>query len=203
MVKVLDVYRQIRYKENDLNGTKFSDYDLLMCLKECLRQINQVIALSNSDFFVKSISINKDNSVNLLQEGVELPNDYIALIDVVDSEQESLYPESTAHLKRDGIPAYCIINNRIYCNKHEITLIYKSEINIICNKIGVDENGNELTEQIIDAPIILFDSICKITSLILNNAETDIIMQNAISSCKALIPARKYSKARTKMPFMV
>jgi hypothetical protein len=172
----------IRSKQKDADETKFSDWDILNAVNECLRVMANEFSLRNSDFFEKEKFFEADEVLN----GVDLPDDYITLRKVITKDGYPLSP-STAVL--DG-STYMITNNKLYA-KTSIRLLYKG----FKTEVTIDDN--------IDFPITFIDIIVKITGLILNNGETDVLLQYVKDSSQSLIPHRRYSNVKVSMPFKV
>ena len=50
MITVKNIIAEVRYKQQDNNEVRFSDYDIIQCLNEAIRYINRSFSLKNADF---------------------------------------------------------------------------------------------------------------------------------------------------------
>lgn len=182
MFTVKNVIHHVRIKNKDLNETRFSDWDIINAVNEALRFSSNEFALRNSDFFEKEREYTKQEVAN----GANLPDDYITLRKVIAYEDYILSP-STGII--DDL-TYMITNNKLYA-KTGVKLMYKGF------------NANVGMDDTIELPDVFIDSIVKLTGLILNNAETDILMKFVADAAERLIPRRRYSNIKTPMPFHV
>ena len=206
-----ELKRLIRFKSRDNNEIRFSDYDIREALNECIRYFNNSYALQNSDFLEKTIILDEEeinrevDNVNaerletgeeLLSRydfkntGVELPDDYIVL--------QTIRPEGGtgfAHPTEAGrIPRYDefrVTGNRLYLGCPVVTMTYKA---------AIPEVKNE--DDVLELPFIFKDSLAKITCMILeNNPSTDVMMEAVNDAVAQIVPRRRYSNARIRMPF--
>ena len=214
MITFKKILRLIRGKQNDLNETKFTDYQILDAVNECIRYVNQNYALQNSDFLEKKATYGEatmnaaiiaanaeltegETPTALLDfdvTGVDLPTDYISLVSVRrSSDGYPLSPTSAGQQLTDTEDKYQIFASRIYCGC-DFDLLYKAKIAEV----------TDIVAGTVELPDIFLDSIVKISGMILNNnAETDVLMQVVNDTVEALVPRRRYSNVKTKMPFVV
>lgn len=191
MIEVSKVLRLIRYKLRDIDETRYSDYDIYNALNEALRYISSSQALTNSDFLEKmriydASNISSDYSFAL--EGVKLPEDYLTLVGITRLDGRKLKPTETTNIPTDI--EYKITNDRVYTGASAFVISYKKSIP------SVDSDTDD-----IDLPLFCLDAIVKTTCLVLENAETDILMQSVDTITKSIVPRRRYVGAETKMPF--
>lgn len=204
-----EVLRMVRFKQQDHNEIKFSDYDIKNALNEALRYIVQSQALQNSDFLdtVKYYSEEEINAeivagnedlpegekqelISFRKDGVELPEDYQVVSGVTRAfDGYPLYPIDITNVPNPK--QYKVCGGKIYAGVPAFYLTYKRTITTV----------KDLTEDKIDLPVFCLDLIVKITGMILNQAENDILLKTIDSTASAIIPRRKYNNARIKMPF--
>lgn len=204
-----EVLRMVRYKQYDNNEIKFSDYDVQNALNEALRYIVQSQSLQNSDFLdtVKYYSeeeINKEIAaanedlpenerspfICFRKDGVELPDDYQVVSGVTRAfDGYPMYPVDVTNVPNPK--QYKVLGGKIYAGVPAFYLTYKRTISSV----------NDFDNDIIDLPVFCLDLIVKITGMILNQAENDILLKTIDSTAYAIIPRRKYNNARMRMPF--
>ena len=204
-----EILRMVRFKQQDHNEIKFSDYDIKNALNEALRYIVQSQALQNSDFLdtVKYYSEEEINAeiaagnedlpegkqqelISFRKNGVELPEDYQVVSGVTRAfDGYPLYPVDITNVPNPK--QYKVCGGKIYAGVPAFYLTYKRTIMPV----------KDLTEDNIDLPVFCLDLIVKITGMILNQAENDILLKTIDSTASAIIPRRKYNNARIKMPF--
>lgn len=209
-ISALKIARQVRYKLNDNDEVKYSDYDLLNAINETIRYLNQSYALVNSDFLEKIKKYRMDEMNKEVDEynqtkgdnepekeyydfkhtGVELPDDFVSMVSVDRAKDH--YPLSPImadeHLHYG---TYKVFAGRIY-TRHDFNLLYHAKIAEISN-IQTDS---------IDLPDIFFDCIVKMVGMILEQNPNDDIMANEVNRVvSSLVPRRKYSNVKQKMPF--
>lgn len=204
-----EVLRMVRFKQQDHNEIKFSDYDIKNALNEALRYIVQSQALQNSDFLdaVKYYSEEEVNTeiataneglpedeqrqpVSFKKDGIELPEDYQVASGVTRAfDGYPLYPVDITNVPNPK--QYKVCGGKIFAGVPAFYLTYKRTVTAV----------NDLTADSIDLPAFCLDLIVKITGMILNQAETDILLKTIDSTASAIIPRRKYNNARMRMPF--
>lgn len=210
MITLKRLMREVRKKIKDNNEIKFSDYELIDSINECLRYINQSYSIKNSDFLDKIKEyrqdiINKeidDYNANLAEgelpkekvdfatTGVELPSDYLTIVSIVRSRDGyKLSPSSSGNSVSQGM--YKVFAKKLYM-ADDVDLFYKIKL--------LEVKDIEL--DIIDLPEIFIDVLVKVTCMILNNAETDILLQAVNDSLNNLVPRRRYSNIKPTMPFI-
>lgn len=204
-----EVLHLVRFKQQDHNEIKFSDYDIKNALNEALRYIVQSQALQNSDFLdaVKYYSeeeINKEIAaanedlpedeqkplISFKKDGVELPEDYQVVSGVNRAfDGYPLYPIDITNVPNPK--QYKVLGGKIYAGVPAFYLTYKKTIGSV----------KDFNEDVIDLPAFCLDLIIKVTGMILNQAENDILLKTIDSTANAIIPRRKYNNARIRMPF--
>ena len=204
----------VRSKLKDNSEILFSDYDIINALSECIRYINNSFAMKNSDFLEKiheyraneiNADIDKYNStleegelpkeyVNFANTGIPLPDDFISLVSVVrakDGDHLSPIP-AAGKVHWNG---YKIFADKLYCGV-DVDLLYRAKIADV--KFSDIQNDGTIA-----LPDIFLDSVIKITCMILNNTDTDILGQAVKGLMDNLVPNRRYSRIKQRMPFIV
>ena len=211
MITYKELRRLIRFKEKDNNEIRFSDYDIIMAVNECLRYFNNSKALQNSDFLEKAVTYSEEDMNNEVaaanedlpegeklpfydfkEEGIELPEDFISLVSLMVLKDGRIM--SPVESIKTPMPwQYKVVGNRLYSGARGIKMLYKSLIPEI-----------KSDEDIIELPVAFKDALAKITSMILNNnASTDVMMQAVNDAVVQLVPRRRYRNAKIKMPFKI
>ena len=205
MILAKDIKKLVRYKQKDNDEITFSDYDIKNALNEALRFVTQSQSLQNSDFLEtfklydqeemnREIEEGESEDVELYDfpiTGVELPDDYCILAGVTDVYGRDLSPVDATQTPK--VHEYKVMGGRIYTGVYSFKLTYKKTL----------PNVTDLDEDEIDLPTFCTDIIVKITGMVLNNAETDIMLQQIDSMSKSIIPRRRYNGLQMKMPFYV
>ena len=99
-------------------------------------------------------------------------------------------PTLSVKVPLDG--QYKIVGSRLYSGEPSIKLLYKAAI----AEVGKNQDAIEL-------PFVFKDILVKLSCMVLNNAETDVLMQAVDSAVNAIVPRRRYRNAHVKMPFKV
>lgn len=188
MINFEEIKRLIRFKEKDNNEIRFSDYEIKMAVNECIRYLNNSFALQNSDFLEKALHITEDANAS---EGIDLPEDFITLVSVM-RYNDSYVMSPVQAVKAPSDNEYKVVGGKLYCGTPAITILYKAAI----AEVKESTDGIEL-------PFVFKDVLVKLTCMILNNAETDIMMKAVDEAVRAIVPRRRYTNARIKMPFRV
>lgn len=208
-----ELKRLIRFKERDNNEIRFSDYDIKEALNECIRYFNNSYALQNSDFLEKrvyydenemNIQVDQINAERLetgeellprydfRNEGIELPEDFITIQSVLDGNHFNNMPMfPTEGNKVPDYREYKVSGNRIYFGSGSVYMLYKA---------AIPEVKKE--DDVLELPFIFKDSLAKLTCMILeNNPSTDVMMEAVNDAVSKIVPRRRYSNARIRMPF--
>ena len=216
-IKVKKLVQKIRYKVKDYDEVMYSDYDLLEAINECISYFNMDKALRNSDFLEKRKYYNQEDMnadvatynelhptepkdyYNFAETGVELPEDLIKLVDFIrakDGYHMSPVP-SVENINPHTNGTYKVTDGRIYTNT-DFYLLYRGEI----DKLEFADLSSNSAE--IALPPFLKDILVKTTVMILTgNPETDTLMQEINRVTNNLIPGRRYSNIKRRMPFKV
>ena len=191
MIEVQDLIRKIRYKANDLNEVKYSDYDILQAINEVIDCINLNKSLQNSDFLEKAETFNQDNYTDdFSTEGLTLPYDFITLVGIVrTSDDYQMHPVGTGDELIEACGTYKIIGGKIYTKEKEIKLIYRAKI----------EEAEAVNDDILLPDI--FTNVIVNTSLLALNTGTSTLQQSVDLAVDNIVPRRRYAHARARMPF--
>lgn len=214
MIKAKDVLRAVRYKVKDNDELVYSDYDIKNALNEALRYIVQSHSLRNSDYLEINVNFDEDALNAEIQEynktimeqpdyneedlkplynfrktGIELPEDFLILGGVTRGDGYLMRPCDSSRIP--NITEYKVMGNKIYAGSKSFRLTYKRSVLDI----------KDLENDVIDLPDFCFDLIVKITNMIMNQAENDILLKTIESMAKAIIPRRRYNNAKIRMPF--
>ena len=211
-MKAIKVLRAVRQKEQDNDEVKYSDYDIVSAVNEVIRYLNISLAHKDSEFLRKSAdyderemnaAIDAENEANkdaegyepkehedFARKGVELPDGYISLVSVQrSSDYYNLYPATS--LARFKEKNYVIFGGRLYVKHRGFRLNY----------IGGVPEIMDMAKDSIDLPDVFFDILVKMARLVLNNGDADTLTQAASAAVDSLIPRRRLSNVRSRMPF--
>lgn len=198
MIKANKILRMVRRKVKDNNEVQYSDYDVLDALNECIRYVSQDFSMKNSDFLEKIKKYRQDEmGVNFASEGAELPEDFVSLVSVIrarDGYHLSPIPagESMDKNKWQTFGGYKVFGGRIYCGA-DFDLAYRSELKQV----------TDAAEGEIELPAVFTDTLVKVTCMILqNSADTDVMTREISRLTDSLVPSRRYSNVKRRMPFI-
>ena len=205
MMKAKDIINLVRYQLKDNNAVQYSDYDVMQALNACLRYINQYYI--NSDFLEQVVYYREDEinaqiyeanqtadtpvaHVSMKLTGVELPEDFLSLVRVV-RECDGVDMHPCQAIKMPWPREYKILQNKIYAGVKDIAVMYNIELKAVSS---IDDS--------INLPGIFRDALAKLTCTILaNNPDTDTMQSAFEDVLRAIVPLRRYSNMRKKMPF--
>ena len=205
MMKAKDIINLVRYQLKDNNAVQYSDYDVMQALNACLRYINQYYI--NSDFLEQVVyyredeinaQIDKANQsadtpvahVSMKLTGVDLPDDFLSLVRVV-RECDGVDMHPCQAIKTPWPREYKILQNKIYAGVKDIAVMYNIELKAVSS---IDDT--------INLPGVFRDALTKLTCTILaNNPDTDTMQSAFEDVLRAIVPLRRYSNMRKKMPF--
>lgn len=128
------------------------------------------------------------------ETGVELPDDYVSLVDI-QRMSDGYHLRPATSWSEVGSPwgddKYIVQGGRIYVKGESFRICYNRMIPEV----------KDLSEGSIDLPDIYLDPIVKLTRLVLNNADVDTMTQAVNTAVERVIPRRRYVNARQRMPF--
>ena len=212
MMEAIKILRAVRQKEQDNNEVKYSDYDIVSAINEAIRYLNISLVHKDSEFLRKSkdydehemnAAIDAENEANqdvegyeqkeredFAHKGVELPEGYLSLVSVQrSSDYYNLYPAtSLARLKEKN---YVLFGGRLYVKHRGFRLNY----------MGAVPEIKDVEKDKIELPDVFFDLLVKMARLVLNNGDADTLTQAVSAAVDSLIPRRRLSNMRSRMPF--
>ena len=196
MISVVNIIKQVRIDVKDINEVKYSDWDIENALNKALRLTSNHFSMLNTDFMERSIAM-LDTPLKLhfsppIAEGIadelhgdSLPEDFISVVKVIRPDGYELHP-STGHVNPRN---YMIYRGCIFAFG-PIILMYRCGI------------PNVSKDDTIDLPIPFFDFLVEGTKLALTDT-TEMLTQYITDNALKLIPARRYSGARVRLPWRV
>lgn len=228
MIETNRVVRLIRHQEGDLNETKFSDYDILMAINQTLRYLSTSLANKGSQYLEKTMDFdeeevnNKTRSnyevfgneapvygnttyladlngdveetaiVDFAEDGVPLPDGCTSIISVQELKHHAKLKPATSQLMlvAHGYRMYYIAGERIYTKVKKFRLNYYRPI-----------PEQQTTADTIDLPPIFLDPIVKISRIMLDGGDNDAMTQAVTTEVNRVLPRRRYSNSRERMPF--
>lgn len=187
MIEAKDIIRAIRFKADDNNETKFSDYDIINAINEVLDLMNNSLALLNSDFLEKK-KVYETQDADEVEKGFRLPYDFVTLVGITENKHGlKLRPCSVEDKPRWH--QYKIIGEKIYTKVLSFTIYYRCRIEDITSE-----------KDTIMLPMAFKRPIVNLSLLVLTKAKTEL--QDAVNDAVAnIVPRRRYVNARIKMPF--
>lgn len=192
MIEVSDLIRKIRYKLNDFNETKYSDYDILMALNEVIDYLALNKTLRNSDFLEREINYNQDNfpDVDFFSDGITLPYDFVTLVSVNRAtDGYSMHPVNAGYNMNSYDGNYKIVNNKLYTKEVDINITYRFKV-----------EQAESADDDITLPEMFTNVLVNATVTNLGNGNPPF-QQVIDDTVESIVPRRRYTHTRTKMPF--
>ena len=196
MITVADVIELVRQDEKDINEVKYSDWDILNAINKTMRLIANRFAMTNSDFMEKMVTYHADSTNQgriIYDEGYnknlteyDLPDDYVAVDKVLAENGYEMSPSVDGIVRRGQ---YRISGNKIYLVQN-VTFWYRYSF------------PDFSVADMIELPKPFLDFIATITKYLLAG-DSDMATQYIADNAMKLIPARKYSHAKQKLPWKV
>lgn len=187
-IEVSKLIRKIRLKAVDFDEIKYTDYQIINAINDVIDYLNASYALRNSDFLEKIKEYHL--STEELNSGVSLPFNFVTLVGVNDCEHG--FPlRVVASTKPPVFDEYKIVGNKIFSGLPDFTITYRKKIEEI-----------ETEKDEIDLPAVFEQLIRNFAFSVLTDGE-DGMLQAIEQAVEAIVPARRYTHARIKMPFMV
>lgn len=181
------IIRLVRWKEHDTDEVRFSDYEILAALNEVLRYIGQRLSNQQSDLLERTARYDVPGA-DYAEEGAALPDDFTSVKGVYRlRDHYRLHAASDDHVRSD---TFRLSASRIYAAEPFLLLYY-------------GQVGETITDGFIDLPNVFTDALVRLTRIVLNNADADVMTQAAAQELDAILPRRKWNNARTKLPFFV
>lgn len=196
MISVKNIFKQIRIDLKDINEVQYSTWDLENALNKALRLICNHFSTKNTDFLTRSVAM-CDTPIQALNSppvsfdigrtlhGTSLPNDFISIVKVMRPDGYELHP-STGH-----------IHDRNYLIYREVLFTLGPAIMTYRFMIPNVSEKNK-----IDLPISFFDFVVEATKTALTE-NTGMLTQYIADNAENLIPGRKYTNARVRLPWRV
>lgn len=183
MIAVKHLIEQIRIDNDDVRQRIYSDWEILATVNKSLRLLSQHFALRDTDFCEKAVRYRFEE----VAAGADLPEDYITLISVMGPRGNRLSPAGDYSLDYDN---YRITGNKLFAGS-DCVLAYKA--------MAMEAKEGSY----IDLPASFFDVIVSLSDMILNKAGQDALTEFILNNANSMIPRRRYSNIKTKMPFRV
>lgn len=230
MIKTLQVVRLLRHREGDNDEVKFSDYDILDSLNQVIRYLSISLA-NRGDQYLQHVKDYDEEEINaatidaytaygseefvfddervvydadeiashaeivsFADTGVQLPEDYTSIISVQDLEHERDLRPATS-LAMLNSPYHCglyfIFGDRIYVKSKSFRLNYYAPI----------EQVKTIDDEI-DLPGLFLDTLVMLTRMVLNNnGQVETMAEAFDRAIDHVLPRRRYSHSRQRMPF--
>jgi len=216
-INVKRLVYKIRYKVKDMDAARYSDYEILESVNECIRYLNQEKSIKNSDFLEKikhyvqedmNAEVREYNELHPEEPkeyydfpvtGAELPEDLITLVDIMrtkDGYHMSPIP-AVEQINPHTQGQYKITNGRIYANT-DFDMLYRAEIATLQLSDLSDDTA------IIELPEVFTELVTKVSTMILlNSPDTDVMLREIERVADYLVSGRRYNNIKVRMPFKV
>lgn len=185
MIDAKHLKEMVRWKEKDMDEVRFSDYEIYHAMNEVLRYLRAHLANMQSDLLEREKTYEIGDFVN---GAVELPDDFTSVKGVYRlSDHYRLHAVSDDHVTPD---TFRLFAGRIHAACGVLLHYY--------GRLMPVKDGDT-----IPLPDTYIDPIIKLTRMVLNNSDVDTMTQAVMDAVNAIVPRRKWSNARAKMPFFV
>jgi hypothetical protein len=175
----------VRWKEKDMDEVKFSDYEIYHAMNEVLRYLRAHLANMQSELLEREKVYKADDFTD---GAALLPDDFTSVKGVYRlSDRYRLHAVADDHVTPD---TFRLFAGRIYAVCGILLHYYGSLLPV--------KEGDP-----IPLPDTYVDPIVKLTRMVLNNTDVDTMTQAVMDAVNAIVPRRKWSNARAKMPFFV
>lgn len=196
MIAVSNVFRQVRIDLKDINEVQYSTWDLENALNKALRMTANHFSTKNTDFLSRSVKICLEKIRNLFAPptcchiaeqlyGDNLPDDFISIVKVMRPDGYELHP-STGHIH----PRNYMVYRGMLFTFGPVILTYRYTL----PNVGINDA--------IDLPISFFDFIVEATKVALTES-TGALTEYITDNAEKMIPGRKYTNARVRLPWRV
>lgn len=196
MIAIANIIKQVRIDLKDMNEVQYSDWDMENAINKVLRLTANHFSMLNADFTEKAklmldsplrLHFRPPTSEQIAKElhGDHLPKDFVAVVKVTRPDGYELHP-ATGHINPWNYQIYrqCIFACGPIILRYRRTFVNVSK------------------EDSIELPISFFDFLVEATKIALaekTSALTEFITDNAMK----MIPGRRYSNARQRLPWRI
>lgn len=196
MISVANIFKQIRIDLKDINETQYSAWDLENAINKALRLVCNHFSMRNTDFLTRS-TVMCDTPIHVLfappiaqgiakeLHGTSLPDDFISIVKVIRPDGYELHP-STGHINERN---YMIYRDVLF-TLGPVVMTYRFTL------------PNVSKDDSVDLPISFFDFIVEATKTALTES-TGMLTQYIADNAEKLIPGRKYTNARVRLPWRI
>lgn len=187
-IEVSTLIRKIRLKAVDFDEIKYSDYQIINAINDVIDYLNSSYALRNSDFLEKTKEYHIEDEQ--LTEGVTLPYDFVTLVGITNNVCGMPLVVVPATKKPQG-DEYKIVGNKLYSGVQDFIVTYRKKLEEV-----------ETANDEVDLPAV-FESLVKKFAFSLLTKSDDSMLSGIEDAVRAIVPARRYTHAKIKMPFKV
>lgn len=187
-IEVSKLIRKIRFKAVDFDEIKYTDYQIINAINDVIEYLNASYALRNSDFLEKAKEYHI--SGEQMTKGVSLPSDFVTLIGLNDlncGKPLQVVPST----KKPTYDEYKIVGGKIYSGVPDFVVMYRKKIEEI-----------ETANDEVDLPAVFESLVRNFAFSVLTNG-SDEMLSGIEEAVQAIVPARRYSHAKIRMPFKV
>lgn len=219
-----ELKRIVRFKAKDNDAVRYSEYDIREAANEALRYLSAELAASNADFLEaqRAYAESADDRERRAEwerkcfeeyeirspedappmppemrsdyrvRGAELPEDFASIIACCAEFPHGGPMHVCESYRTPRHDEYKILDGRIYTGARSFTLTYRRRLKEV-----------RRDEDLVGLPDAFKDSFAKLVMMILAGKPSDFMEEAAREAASALIPRRRYSNARIRMPFIV
>ena len=187
-IEVSKLIRKIRLKAMDFDEIKYTDYQIINAINDVIEYINMSYALQNSDFLEKAKEYHL--SSDELNKGVKLPYDFLTLVGV-NAYEKGMPMRVVVATKMPVFDEYKIVGGKIISGLPDFVITYRKKIEEV-----------ETANDEIDLPAV-FEPLLRNFAFSALTDGNDALLQNIEQALESIVPARRYTHARIKMPFIV
>lgn len=188
-IEVSRLIRKIRLKAVDFDEIKYSDYQIINAINDVIEYLNMSYALRNSDFLEKIKEY--DLTDEQLKNGVSLPYDFVTLVSVNEGSKCGRPMNVVPSHLEPKFETYKIVGNKIYSGVPKFKVMYRKKL----------EEVETATDEI-DLPAVFESLVRNFAFAALTNGSEEMLT-GINEAVEAIVPARRYTHARLRMPFKV
>lgn len=178
MIEAKKILTLVRLELNDYNEADHSDFEILKRLNSVLNLVGSLKILEDTDYLTdKKALVISNNSV-------DLPNDYLQLIEVTDTDGFVMLPCPVTREPKDY--QYKIMGEKLYTAADGVVIFYKKYIAPV----------SAFTENI-NLPSVFTDILVKATALALAGGVDNGSLMTAINDMVLnSVPLKQYGKKK-------
>lgn len=196
MIAIANIIKQARIDLKDMNEVQYSDWDMENAINKVLRLTANHFSMLNADFTEKQklmldsplkLHFKPPTSKQIAKElhGDHLPIDFVAVVRVTRPDGYELSP-ATGHINPWNYQIYrqCIFALGPIILRYRRTFVNMSK------------------DDSVELPISFFDFLVEATKIALAE-KTSVLTEFITDNAMKMIPGRRYSNARQRLPWRI